>query len=242
MPEPKLEENVLKKLNEFRDELKNIYAQGLVSVILYGSAASGEFEDIHSNLNLLVVLKDTGLNELKRASGLMSKWKFRKVHPLFLTEEYIRSSNDVFPIEFLDMKENYWVLLGKDALKDLSVDAKNLRFQCEQELKAKLIALRQEYLRNSKNNRLLLGAALRILTPILHILRNILRLKGKHPPYLKQDILKEAVLEFQINADIWGRLLKARNIRSGLKPAEAQYLFTGFVNDLEKIEASIDKL
>jgi len=31
----------------------------LVSVVLYGSAASGEYADNHSNLNFLVILKDT---------------------------------------------------------------------------------------------------------------------------------------------------------------------------------------
>jgi len=34
-----------------------------------------------------------------------------------MTEEYIAKSKDVFPIEFLDMQENYAVIYGKDVLK-----------------------------------------------------------------------------------------------------------------------------
>ena len=41
--------------------------------------------------------------------------------------------------------------LGRDILKDLKIDLKNLRFQCEQELKGKLLNLRQAYLEAGAN-------------------------------------------------------------------------------------------
>lgn len=242
MPELKLEDKVKTVLDNFAASLENNFKDQLVSVILYGSAASGEFVNRHSNLNVLVVLKNTDLENLKKASGLVNKWKFRLIHPLFFSEDYIKSSTDVFPIEFLDMKENYAVLTGKDVLKDTSIDTKNLRFQCEQELKIKLISLRQMFLRNNRDKAALKALLFKSLNSVMHILRNVIRIKGKQPPYLKQDILKEIVLNFQINQDVWNKILAAKNKQVKLNSEQIELLFIGFVRDLEKIVNLVDKL
>ena len=199
MEEPNLPKNLKDILEELIQGLKKVYADTLVCVILYGSAASGEFIDRHSNLNLLVVLKDTSLQNLKKASGFINRRKFAFVHPLFLTEEYIKSSSDVFPIEFLDMKENYRLLYGRDILAGVAIDTRNLRFQCEQELKSKLIVLRQMYLRRNKDSAGLRALLFKSFNSVMHILRNVLRLKGKEPAYLKQDILQDVAANFAIN-------------------------------------------
>jgi len=229
-------------LKDFINNLNDIYGDKLISVILYGSAASGEFVKRHSNLNLLVLLRNTDLENLKKVSGLTNKYRFRFIQPLFFTEDYIRSSGDVFPIEFLDMKENYTVLSGKDALKDISIDTRNLRFQCEQELKIKLINLKQMYLRRNKDKAVLSNLLLKSFTSILHILRNVLRIKGKQPPYLKQDILKDITAEFQIEVDRWEKILAAKNKQIKLKGKEIERLFVNFVRDVEKIVNTVDRL
>jgi predicted nucleotidyltransferase len=242
MKQPHLAQRLRTGLDDFIKNLKEIYGEGLISVILYGSAASGEFVYRHSNLNLLVVLKNADLENLKKASGVINKWKFRDIHPLFFTKEYIMSSNDVFPIEFLDMKENYTVLTGEDILKDAVVNTKNLRFQCEQELKVKLINLRQLYLRRNKYGPGLSNLLFKSFTSILHILRNVLRLKGKQPPYLKEEILKEINAEFRVDEGVWKKILAAKNKQIKLSAREIERLFIDFVKDLEKIIDVVDKL
>ncbi|MFA5145133.1 MAG: hypothetical protein WC723_03920 [Candidatus Omnitrophota bacterium] len=240
MPDPGLNKELQNISQDFTLNIENIYKDNLVSVILYGSAASGEFINKHSNLNVLVVLKNADLDNLARASGLINKRRFRLIHPLFLSESYIRSSNDVFPIEFLDMKENYTVLSGSDALKNITIDTRNLRFQCEQELKAKIIALKQCYLRNSESAGQLSASLLKAFTSITHILRNVLRIKGRQPPYLKQDILKDLEAEFQIDKAAWEKILAAKNKQVKLNAKEAKRLFVNFVKDVEEITNFID--
>jgi len=168
--------NLSKKINsaleDFVNGLKDIYGDGLVSVMLYGSAASGEYASISSNINLAIILDNTGMPNVAKASGLINKGKFRIISPVFFTEKYIESSLDVFPVEFLDMKENRMVLYGKDCMKGLEVEAKNLRFQCEQELKSKLINIKTAYIAHmsaADRKRLLF----KFFTSCLHILRNI---------------------------------------------------------------------
>ncbi len=229
-----------KILQSFIQDLKDIYHEELLSLILYGSAASGEFVDKHSNLNLLVVLKDTSLEEIKKSSKLIRK--FKMINTLFLTEDYIANSTDIFPIEFLDMQENYFLLYGKDILKDIQIDLRNLRFQCEQELKAKLLKLRQAYLLLNNNMPKLRSLLFISFTSILHILRNVLRIKGRKPPYLKHEVLKELAAEFKIDILVWERLLAAKNKEIRLTGREIEQLFASFVEELESIVLIVDKL
>ncbi len=242
MEELNLSDKLKNILLSFVQRLKNIYEQDLISVVLYGSAASGEFTQRHSNINLLVVLNSVSLENLNKVSGTVNKGRFRILNPVFFTEDYIASSNDVFPIEFLDIKENYVVLHGKDVLKDVSVDTRNLRFQCEQELKAKLISLRQLYLRKHQDKIALLNLLFKSFTSIMHILRNVLRIKGKQPPYLKQDILNEVAADFQIDKSSWDKILGLKNKQIKLSGREIEELFTVFLNDIERIVNIVDKI
>ena len=240
MQELSLPQKIKKICTDFTERLKDIYADDLISVILYGSAASGEFIDKHSNLNLLVVLKNTELENLKKSSSLINN--FRMVTALFLTESYILSSVDIFPIEFLDMQENCFVLYGKDILKEINIDTRNLRFQCEQELKVRLINLRQLYLSINKDTVALRNLLFKSFTSILHISRNVLRLKGKKPAYKKEEILKEMAREFRIDKDVWGRILKARALEIKLSNKDIEQLFINFTREVENIVDIVDKL
>lgn len=240
MQELKLPDKLGDRLQEFTESLKEIYQQDLVSLILYGSAASGEYVSKHSNLNILVVLKNTQQNELIKAAKLVKK--FRMINPLFLTEDYIASSTDVFPIEFLDMQENYSLLFGKDVLKSINIDISNLRFQCEQELKSKLINLKHVYLRLKGNNTLLNSVLLKSFTSALHILRNVLRLKSNKAPYLKQEILEQLQAEFQIDKPVWKKILATKNKQIKLKGKDIDGLFISFIKELEKLIEIVDKL
>jgi len=232
------------KLNQeittFVQSLKKIYQEDLLSVILYGSGASGEFVTNHSNLNILVLLKSTQLRLLKKASRVVKESK--NLTPLFLTKEYIISSTDIFPIEFLDMQENYTVLYGQDILKEIHVDLKNLRFQCEQELKVKLLNLKQLYL--SLNNRPvdLKEPLFKSFTSILHILRNVLRLKGAQPHYQKEDLLKQVAEYFKIDIGYWEKILAAKLKKIKITKTEIEELFSVLVDNLERITQDVDAL
>ena len=142
-----LPEAVKNNIRVFTQDLKQLYADDLIAVLLYGSSIRGEFSKDHSNINILAVLKNTELFTLEKSRKLIHKSSNRTIDPLFLSQEYIAGSCDVFPIEFLDMKENHFCLYGTDVLKDIAIDQKNLRFQCEQEIKSKLILLKQQYLK-----------------------------------------------------------------------------------------------
>jgi len=241
MEELSLPEKLKDTLNEFIIRLKNTYGEELISVVLYGSSASGEFTTRYSNVNLLVILKDTSLDNLNKISTLITRHKFQMIKPLFFSEGYIKRSIDVFPIEFLDMKENHIVLHGKDVLSSLAIDIKNLRFQCEQELKAKLVNIKDAYLR-IRNKQELKRLLFSSFTSIIHILRNLVRLKGNSPSYLKEDVLKDISKEFNIDTTNFNKILNAKKKNLILSSEETESLFFALVTDLEKIIDIVDKL
>ena len=233
-------EKIMKSINLFADKLRGVYADDLVSVILYGSAVSAEFVDKHSNLNFLIVLKNTDLDVLYKATDLVRK--FPLFQALFLTEKSILSSTDIFPIEFLDMRENYAVIYGKDVLKNIIIDTKNLRFQSEHELRIKIISLRQLFLRFNRNSSVLERALFKSFNSVLHITRNILRLKGKGAPYKKELIINALSEAFPIDRIIWQRILSAKNKEININRIELKDLFIKFVRELEIILELVDKL
>jgi hypothetical protein len=240
MQELKIPLQLKRKIDSLTEQLKGLYQDNLVSITLYGSAASGEFVDKHSNINMLIALNKVDLAELRKSCVAVNKYSF--IRPLFLDQHYFESSIDVFPIEFLDMKENYLVLYGKDLLKDLVVDLKNLRFQCEQELKSKLIALSQSYVKFNNNKVMLKGLLIKTFTSCLHIGRNLLRLKGKAPPYRKYDVIKELSSVFGINIWVWEELLSLRQNQLKVNSGKIENLFGEFVLDLEKLIDITDKM
>ncbi len=229
------------RLEDFTGRMKDVYGGSLISVILYGSASSGEFTERYSNVNVIVVLDDTSLESLSKAHSIVNSPRFGMISPVFFTEEYIVSSLDVFPIEFLDIIENHKILYGKDTVKALKVDNKNLRFQCEQELKSKLINIKKRYL-TIKNKRDMENLLFKTFTSTLHIMRNLLRLKGCRSPYPKEDILSESEKAFQVDTTILSKILWAKNKRMALTRKDVDSLLAGFVKELEALSSATDRL
>jgi len=240
MSENNIPDRLNKKITIFTNQLKTVYLDDLESVILYGSGSSAEFVLNHSNLNFLIVLHNFNPATLKKAEKIVNS--FPHFEPLFLTQANINSSLDIFPIEFLDMKENYKVIYGQDILRNLSIDIKNLRFQCEQELRIKLIALRQLYCKSSSHKRLLLSVLLKTYTSVLHILRNVLRLTGKPAPYKKDLIIHELSRTLSINVSVWQRILAIKNNSEKIALKDIDGLYAQFIEELDKWVEFVDKL
>ena len=242
MPQTKLDPKHEDLLKEYIVALRGIFQNNLVSIILYGSGASGEFISDYSNFNLLVVLENAELNHLKGVSDLVNKLKFKRIRPMFMDEKFILSSADVFPIEFSDMQDSYIVLMGRDILKEIRIDLKDLRFQCEQELKEKLLNMKQQYLAVGHDKLEVKNLLFKSFTSVIHIFRNILRVKGTPPPLLKIDVLRQVSVELNVRIDTFRRVLEVKNTPNALTGQEAENLFFDFVRDLETAVNIIDKI
>ncbi len=105
-----------KQIDEFVVRIRQAAGENLQSVILYGSAASGEFHPEFSNVNLLCVVREASYATLRAVAPVVEWWTRQKRHaPLVLTGEEMERSADVFSIELLDMQQRHRVLFGADA-------------------------------------------------------------------------------------------------------------------------------
>jgi predicted nucleotidyltransferase len=171
-------------------DYRGVFGDNCSSVIMYGSAVTHEYRPGDSDINMLIVLKNSEIGVLGRSFGVTRKWENRRVTvPFFMTSEYIESSLDTYPIEFIDMRSNYKVLFGEDVLARLDIKKEHLRLQCERELKGIALHLRREYVRtngNSKVLRSLLTASVKTLLPVF---KALLVLNDRPIPKLKSDII-----------------------------------------------------
>ncbi len=101
------------QFNDLIDDLKASHGANLVSVVLYGSAAAGDFVANASDYNLLVALEQIEPKDLRAAQAPMREWR-KMGHPLpvYFTTGELQNAADVFPIEFHQMEKARVVLYG----------------------------------------------------------------------------------------------------------------------------------
>ena len=62
-------------------DLRATHGENLASVVLYGSAASGDFVELQSDYNLLIALNRITPEDLRQSQAPMREWQ-RLGHPL----------------------------------------------------------------------------------------------------------------------------------------------------------------
>ncbi len=239
----KLDDQAERTIQRFTHEIQTLYDDDLVSLILYGSAAGTDFVPDRSDLNFLVVLKRVTLEALRKAVPLIRGWHRQRIAtPLFADPDFLRSSLDVFPIEFLDMQERHRLLAGKDILLELNISLKNLRLQCEEELKGKLLSLWRAYLEAGGRVEALEELMVRSLKSFLVVTRYLLRLKGLQPAHEFLEILVQAEESFGISLEAMRDVHSLRLGMIRLEKSDAQTLFDRYLTEIEQLTACADAL
>jgi predicted nucleotidyltransferase len=225
-----------------QDYLK-VFGKELVSLILYGSAASGSYIRGKSDINLLVVLTVAGMDKLGDAPEMVKMWKKRRVAvPLMMTKSFINSSLDCYPIEFLNMKNNHIIIYGENVLRDLIFNPADLRLQIERELKGKLILLRQGYLDVEGKERQLKQLIGHSFTAFTSIFNALLYLKNNAIPQDRRNTIKELANYFAIDTDVFIQCADVREGKNNLSGEDVIRLFKRYVQEVEKIGNIVDEL
>lgn len=136
----------------FIDDLRATHGGNLASVILYGSAAKGDFVPKSSDYNVLIALHKIRPKDLRNAHASIREWhKLGHPVPVYFTVSELKNAADVFPIEFHEMEAARKVLYGTDVLENVEISDDFLRHQVEYELRSKLILLRRQYIPASQS-------------------------------------------------------------------------------------------
>lgn len=184
----------------FAQELLAKFPSSLLSLSVTGSCITGDFVPGESDINSVLVLTQTDQRELDILAS-MSRFKKKRIRsPLVMTEDYIRRSLDVFPIEFLDIKLFHKTVYGPDHFGKIAINEAPLRLQCERDLKGKLINLQRGYVSCGGKTREIRALLLEALPGFFALLRSMLFLvqAPKEPPARKADVLIEAEAIYHI--------------------------------------------
>ncbi|MFQ5675746.1 MAG: nucleotidyltransferase domain-containing protein [bacterium] len=228
---------------EFTGDFQTAYGSDLVSIILYGSGARGQYVANRSDMNFLIVLSENGIDRLEKSLEFISKWqKINVAVPLFLTENYIRSALDTFPLEFLDMKNGYRLVSGKDVLKDIEIKKEDLRRQIERELRGKLIQLRAGFLSTGADREQLRGMLAASVSTFVSIFAGMLHLKDEEIPTSRTQIFEKTARLFGLDATALTPVLAVKSGQLRGSKVQLQEICLGFIRQIRQLVEIVDKM
>ena len=229
--------------NHLIGDLRATHGENLASVVLYGSAAAGDFIESQSDYNLLIALNRITPEDLRQAQAPTREWQ-RLGHPLpvYFTFAELRDAADVFPIEFHQMERARVVLYGRDPFETLRFSDANLRHQTEYELRSKLIQLRRLYIPHSVSARRLQDLMADSLSSFATLFAPVLMLHGAEPPVLKHDLVRATVRLLTLDAEPFERVFALRSGAHELDEVEANELFAAYMTQLERVVEAVDRV
>ncbi|MDQ6679098.1 MAG: hypothetical protein M3Z09_17580 [Acidobacteriota bacterium] len=240
---PDVISSIQPSLDQLTAKLSKAHGHQLVSVVLYGSAASGEHDKNFSDINTLIVLKSIGPSDLRAAEPVVKWWTGEgNPPPLLLSEEEVVHSTDCFAIEFHDIKQHHRILYGKDVATPLIVDDSFYRAQVERELRAKLLRLRTKASATLSDGQVLSRLMLDSVSTFCVLFRHALILHGKLAEPRKRAIIHACADTFGLNPEPFLLLLSAREEKAAFKAIDPEPLLASYLRECSVVIAAVDRL
>jgi hypothetical protein len=232
-----------KELTQLVEKLQKAFAARLVSVVLYGSGATGERHPGFSDFNILCVLTEIGTAELSAGEGIFRWWRAQgSPAPLLLTERELAAGSDTFAVEFHDIRENHQLLFGKDVVSTLVIADWFYRAQVEHELRAKLLRLRQKACGMFSEDDLLRRMLVDSLSTFCVLFRHALALGGYPAPVKKREIIQGAREHFGIDAEPFEKLLDVREERIKAGELRPVSLLASYLQGISTVIEAVDRI
>jgi hypothetical protein len=222
-------------------ELQEALGPALKSVVLYGSAAAGDFIQGVSGRDILIIGERLGAAELAALSVPLAAWvQAGNPLPQVLTPTELARSTDVFPIEIIDMQQSRRVLFGPDPLAEIKIDMQHFRIQLERELKTRLLLLRRRYMACCSQTDRVARLMIDSVSTFLVLMRAALRLYNDSAPAEKAKALEELgrYVTFDLQPFTAVQELKARPQK--LPPGEVESLFGRYLASIQQVAEAVD--
>jgi hypothetical protein len=230
------------KINEFVKRARDSAGANLESVILYGSAASGEYHPEFSNVNLFCVLRDISFSALRAFAPAVKWWDQQKQPPpLVMSRSELDSSTDVFTIELLDMQRHHRLLFGEDVFKGLQIPMHLHRVQVEYELREKLVLLRQQMVLASEGDKRLWDLLLRSVPSFVTLFRHAAIALGEPAQNGKRSAVTGLSKAVGFDLSAVERVLDVREHQADPKKINVKDLAANYLAAIERVTLAVDK-
>jgi hypothetical protein len=232
-----------KLLTQLTEKLQEAFRDNLVSVILYGSSATGDRQEKFSDYNVLCVLKTLGRRDLALSEPVFRWWREQgSPAPLLLTEHEVETCTDCFAIEFHDIQRDHRLLHGKDVVTGLAVDDSFYRAQVEHDLRAKLLRLRQKASGMLADSDLLRRLLLDSISTFCVLFRHALLLHNVDVAPRKREVIQAAKQQFSLDATPFEKLLDIREERIKPRDVDPVALLDLYLQGIGIVIDAVDRL
>jgi hypothetical protein len=230
-------------VKDFAERLLTALGDNLQSITVVGSSLTDDFRPGQSDINTVLVLDRQNLSSLNAMASLAKPMSRKKISPpLLMTQSYIERSRDVFGVEFLDFQLAHETVMGDDPFASLEFEKKDVRLQCERELKAMLIRLRQGYIAAAANKKLVRDILISTARGMAPLLRAMLWLKDIDRTARAEPTFAKAASEFSGNTNSLTSAIKWRHEKTRLSETEMENAFESVYKVVEQLSEIIDKL
>jgi hypothetical protein len=229
-------------LEELVAQLRAAFGAELRSVVLYGSAASGEHIAKQSDYNVLVLVDALDVARLDAVGAVVRAWSDAGNPPPFtLTLDEWRRSADIFPMEYSDIQERHRVLHGLSPFDGVRVAPADLRRQLESEAMGKLLHLRQGVLAAGGDGRRQLELLEASKSTIMVLFRAMMRLHGETPPADTAELCRQAGRLAAFDPEPFVRVVRHARGDDKLRAGDAGRMLTEYVRGVQQLVAHIDR-
>lgn len=234
---------VRSRIQRYLEGLLSLHKENIISIFVYGPVVQKDFDLKKSEINLGVVFRQLSFRQFKDSLYLIRAGIKKGIPaPLFLTLEHIKSSLDVFPLEFFQMQDNRILLYGEDLLSSIQINDEHLCLETEEQIKGKLIHIRQAYLEmglEKKGIDVLLKGSLNSLIPVF---RGVLKVAefDKAPPKDKFEIVKALCEKFNLDKEVFISILKDEKDDHTILGKDAEEYLARYIEELQKLAQIVD--
>jgi hypothetical protein len=231
------------KISPFFHEILQTSAANIHSMYLVGGVLTEDYREGVSKIDSVIVLHKMDLAFLDVLAPLGNRYGKKGVTaPLIMDPAYIRGSVEVFPLEFLNLKLLHQALYGEDLLAGLTIDKQELRYQCERELKGKLIWLHRIYISSMGDRKVLAGDIVRHFEGYLPLFRGILFLLGQAPAASLKPALDQLSGLTGAQTEVFEEIYVIKRNQSQPSKEEISGLFEKFYRATERLAEVVDGL
>ena len=230
------------KIDDFVQRARAAAGANLECVVLYGSAASGDFHPERSQVDLLCILRETSPGALEALAAAVKWWtKQKQPPPVVMTLAELERSAAVFAIELLDMQGRHRVLFGADPLTGLRVSPHAHCAQVRYELHEKLLLLRRHLLLAAGSTKRLRELMLHSLPSFLTLMRHAVMVMGEAETD-RRGAIDALANKIGFDGAVFHQLHDLRDGKAQWKEFDVKSLCSRYVAAIEKIAEGVDRI
>jgi len=222
-------------IDKLKNDLAGAAGANLAGLILYGGLARNRYRPGKSDINIVVLLRDTSTESLTIIAPILrAAWRAVRVEPFLLKPAEAQRLAETFPTKLLDIQSHHVVLMGENPFAGIQVSREQVRLRIKQSLSNLALRLRRRYLSifddPISQARSLADAAASLKVEFAALLQ----LAGKDEPLESTStaILSAAATAFSLDGDTLARIAALR--REDNPPDDLTALYNRTLTTIER--------